>query len=1424
MKPRSISRIAASSAAIFFSASNATQADQTWSGATNDLWTTATNWTTTTPGASDVAIFNAGSTGNLTNRLGAGLSVLGISVVDPAAAVTVTHQLSTAAITANNTTDTLTYSVAPTLPLANGYIVTIGGTTAPTGLTAGTRYFVVNATTSTFQLSATAGGAAINFTTDGVSLTVTGGPTITTGASGINMSAATQNLTVNSPLALSASQAWNIAAGRTLTCNGGISGEFSLTKNGSGQLTLGNVSNGFTGGAFVNAGIILIGSGSSGSPANLGATGTTITLNGGTISNGTGGSNGAITLNNNFVVTADSVINMGNRFGLGGGATLRTVTGSSKLTINAGTTVSRDELTANFNSYAGTLSFGGSGNLRPTFVNGNFGGMTAAVVELNGTASLTPVGNSTGNTIGMGSLTGTAPAGIGIPSSGGTPTYSIGSLDTSTTYSGGIVGSNNITKVGAGTLTLTNTTALTYTGTTTVTGGSLKISGAKTGVGATTINSGGTLTGTGSLVGTTTVASGGILAPGDGGVGNITHSSLTLSSGGILDIDFGSGNDTATVSAGGTLTLSGGATVDVNSFATEGTYTIINTTGATVSGTATTALSAVGGDPSKVYTFADTGTAITMTISGSDPSNYWNVDGTGSWELAGNWTKNEIPNASGAIAKIGPGVGGVPVNEFSDLGFEITLDGDRTVGTLAIYDTTGTSVTIAPGLTTPGRLLFDNGVSASILAGIAGNHVINAPVVVDAQDLTVDVGFNTSVEPNTPYMMTLNGEVSGSGAAIVKSGSGILALMGTNSYDGGTTLAGGIVRIGALTSLGGTSAAATFTGGTLQLGAALTGDTRSLLVTGANNAIIDTNGFAYGYDGIIAPLGGGTGGLNKIGGGTLTLTAAQTYTGATNVTGGTLAIAGGSITAGVTASVTGAGLTVSSGSVAFNAGLNGNNGNPSSNIFINLTGGTFSASFLTMGRSAPTIANPTAGSTTAGLYVNGATASITGALNVGTNNTGTNSTASARIDSGSLTVDGAVLISIASPDRWSVFDVNGGTFTSSNVATGVQIGSGQAGSDAFLVRNTGVATVEKIQLIQPTASTETSLLNLSGGTLYVGSGGILGNNNGGSGELDVQLGAATLGAKASWSTLLGATLNDTTVIKAADVADAAFNISIAGAIGGTGGLQKTGAGTLTLSGVNVYEGTTLVSAGNLAVTGNSSGALGAVTVASGATLSGSGNLGGDVTVDSGAHHALAVAAVNTNQVPRVITGMLTMTSGSILDLSAVVTPAPGIYVLVTATGEITGTIASTTVNYNGINGTVAINGNNLELTVTGASGYADWASLNGASANANEDHDNDGVDNGVEYFIGGATGNTTGFTALPGVTTVGAVRSVNWTHAASYTGTYGTDFAVQTSATLELASWTNETLGGNVSIVGDNVTYTFPAGPVKNFVRLVVTP
>jgi hypothetical protein len=117
--------------------------------------------------------------------------------------------------------------------------------------------------------------------------------------------------------------------------------------------------------------------------------------------------------------------------------------------------------------------------------------------------------------------------------------------------------------------------------------------------------------------------------------------------------------------------------------------------------------------------------------------------------------------------------------------------------------------------------------------------------------------------------------------------------------------------------------------------------------------------------------------------------------------------------------------------------------------------------------------------------------------------------------------------------------------------------------------------------------------------------------------------------------------------------------------------------------------------------------------------------------------------------------------------------------------------------------------------------YASWKTVNGTTQALDQDHDGDGVCNGVEYFLGGG-GNTTGFTALPGVANSAGTLSVTWTKAVDYSGDYGTHYVVQTSGTLEPASWIDEPKPGNVTVIGNDVKYTFPIG-TENFGRLKVT-
>jgi hypothetical protein len=74
---------------------------------------------------------------------------------------------------------------------------------------------------------------------------------------------------------------------------------------------------------------------------------------------------------------------------------------------------------------------------------------------------------------------------------------------------------------------------------------------------------------------------------------------------------------------------------------------------------------------------------------------------------------------------------------------------------------------------------------------------------------------------------------------------------------------------------------------------------------------------------------------------------------------------------------------------------------------------------------------------------------------------------------------------------------------------------------------------------------------------------------------------------------------------------------------------------------------------------------------------------------------------------------------------------------------------------------------------------------------------------------------------MPGVANDSGTLSVTWTKSNNYPGTYGSNFWVETSDNLT-SDWTMETVGGNVTLTGNNITYTFPAGGAAKFARLKV--
>jgi fibronectin-binding autotransporter adhesin len=123
-------------------------------------------------------------------------------------------------------------------------------------------------------------------------------------------------------------------------------------------------------------------------------------------------------------------------------------------------------------------------------------------------------------------------------------------------------------------------------------------------------------------------------------------------------------------------------------------------------------------------------------------------------------------------------------------------------------------------------------------------------------------------------------------------------------------------------------------------------------------------------------------------------------------------------------------------------------------------------------------------------------------------------------------------------------------------------------------------------------------LTNSGGFLYIGSAGIV-KNLGSAATNVIDLSGGTIGCMANWISsmpMILDNLNGNITFQCSDINTTPFNISLSGALTGPGGLNKTGGGTLTLSGTNNYLGSTVISNGTLIVKAANLPTNGAVTL------------------------------------------------------------------------------------------------------------------------------------------------------------------------------------------------------------------------------------
>jgi autotransporter-associated beta strand protein len=458
--------------------------------------------------------------------------------------------------------------------------------------------------------------------------------------------------------------------------------------------------------------------------------------------------------------------------------------------------------------------------------------------------------------------------------------------DSSMTFSQAVSGTGGLLQAGTGILILTGSNA--YSGATTISGGTLQL------------GSGGTM----GSINSTSITDNGVLTF-DRSDSSMTFSQAVNGTGGLLQAGTGililTGSNAysgATTISGGTLQLgSGGATGSIG-----------KTSGVSNSG---------------VLEFDNTsGETCSPVISGSGAL----VQAAGTLILTGSNTYSGATTISAGTLQVGSGGSTGSIGNTSGVSNSGVLEFDNTSGE-----------TFSPVISGGGAL-----VQAAGLLILTGSDTYSGATTISAGTLQVGTGGTTgsigktsgvsdggvlafSLSGNTAFALAITG-----GGGLTQMGPGALTLTGSNSYAGGTTVAGGILQFtgnsavpdsgtitidaGAALTLAPSGTYSTVTGW-LSSGKIAAASAGAVALIASSSEAISMSGYAslslgasgsVTYSGILTPSGttynlGGGGGtltftpsitgaasLNVGGPGAVVLTGGNTYTGGTTVGGGVL--------------------------------------------------------------------------------------------------------------------------------------------------------------------------------------------------------------------------------------------------------------------------------------------------------------------------------------------------------------------------------------------------------------------------------------------------------------------------------------------------------------------------------------------------------
>ncbi|MFT8688195.1 MAG: autotransporter domain-containing protein [Novacetimonas hansenii] len=758
-----------------------------------------------------------------------------------------------------------------------------------------------------------------------------------------------------------------------------------------------------------------------------------------------------------------------------------------------------------------------------------------------------------------------------------------------------VSGAGGLTMDGAGALVLEGSN--TYTGVTTISSGTLELSGAGSIATSGGVVDNGTLDISGSSMEANSVASlsgngtvalgeetlvltnasgtfGGVIA--DGGVAGGTSGSLNLT-GGTETLTGVNTYTGSTQISSGTLALAGDGSIASSSLLSMYTGGVLDISG-TSDGASVTAINdanatiALGGNTLTIGAGAKGVETPELLLAGGVSGNIVNgvvgpiVDGG----ISG--------GVGGGITLTNPGTSGSTV--ITIFGGENTYTGATTIGS-------GTALLLASASTLGETDGSSSQASIASSSRVVDNGIFDISLNSTVASNTSDTNSDSNNDTQWTIAASSTAITSLAGNGVVSLGSQNLLLTDASDTFSGTitndsianqqlgtqtdTVGGSLTLAGGHETLTGVN---TYTGGTTIEAGTLTGTTASF----GSGAIVDngTLDIDQSTNGTLTNLVSGTGMLFKDGTGTLSVAQAETYTGATSINAGTLALTG-------------------DGSIATSSG-------------VTLSGGTFDISGTTDGASIASLSGNSGGAVALGgetLTLTDAAGSFAGTI-AGTGGvtlldgretlTGNNSyTGETTISGGTLALTGDG--SIAASSRVTL---SGGTFDISGTTDGASIAS--------LSGNSGGAVAlggETLTLTDAAGSFAGTIAGTGGVTLLDGRETLTGNNS------------YTGGTTITGGTLTGTTgsfgtgeIVDNGTLELRQSADGALTNMVSG----TGALVIDSTGNMTLSGVNSYTGGTTLAGGALTVASASALSTGALNMAQGTTL----NFGADGLVLSNA--------------------------------------------------------------------------------------------------------------------------------------------------------------------------------------------------------------